>query len=283
MRTRDTAPRSGNDRRRPIEVGERLEIEGVGSAEIRSLTQRNWSRVAVAHTNDERYFVKQFVDRIGRWHRQGFVGDAETVARLDDRVAGVHVLPIMRRDDDRLLTVSPFIEMTTIDSLSGRNRSRDGEVARRVGAALAAILEERTSPEHPTDVEVWKGLDPKNLGLADDGTLWVFDFGPAKTLSRHDAAALAVAAGLLCRWVARPGFHLVAPERPILRGVCEPLVPMTTLAAVQLSLRQHRELRLREPQRAGLAGTAARLGIRSLGKIYWRAAEREAERLFRDQ
>ena len=283
MITEDADQRAGDDRRRQVEVGERLEIEGVGTAEIRSVTQRNWSRVAVAHSNDERWFVKQFVDRIGRWHRQGFVGDAETVAALDDRVAEVRVLPIVQRDDTRLLTVSPFIEMTTIDSLSGRNRTRDGQVARRVGAALAAILEERTSPERPTHVDVWKGLDPKNLGLAADGTLWVFDFGPAKTLSRHDAAALAVAAGLLCRWVARPGFQIVAPERPILRGVCEPLVPMTTLAAVQHSLRQHRDLRLREPQRAGLAGTAAKLGVRSLGKIYWRTAEREAERLFREQ
>ncbi len=264
----------------PISLGRHLEVAGVGKAEILQVTQRNWSRVGVAECDGQRFFIKQFVDRVGRWHYRGFGGDAETSAQLGEEIAGIRVVPIMQHDQARLLTISPFIGMTTIDSISRRNGGRDGVHAARVGRALAAILEERTVPDGSDDVVVWKGLDPKNLGWSDDGTLWVFDFGPPTRISRHDAAGLAVAAGLLSRWVARPGLHLLSPERPILRGVCEPLAPMTTLAEVQDALERHKVLRLREPQREGLAGTATRLGVRTLGRIHWHAVNREAKRLF---
>lgn len=268
-----------------IVPGERIEVPGIGVLEIEHVTQRNWSRVAPARSGARRYFVKQFIDRIGRWHQRGFDGDASTAALLGCNIAGVRVLPALHKDVERLLVVFPYVEMTTIDSFTGRHRDRIHEVAiaDRVGTAMADILRARRSTEQPDRVDVWKGLDPKNLGVAPDGTLWVFDFGPLTTLSLREAAALAVAAGLLSRWVARPGRHLVAPERRILRGVCEPLVSMTDLEHVQRSLDRHRSLRLREPQREGLAGMGTRLAILTIGRVHWWAAEREARRLFRSR
>ena len=90
------------------------------------MTQRNWSRVGVAECDGQRFFIKQFVDRVGRWHYRGFGGDAETSTLLGEEIAGIRVVPIMQHDQARLLTISPFIGMTTIDSISRRNGGRDG-------------------------------------------------------------------------------------------------------------------------------------------------------------
>jgi hypothetical protein len=92
-----------------------------------------------------------------------------------------------------------------------------------------------------------------------------------------------MAAGLLCRWVARAGTHLVWPERDILRAVCEPLADLTELEQVEHELAKHAALRLREPQRTGLAASATRLGLRTLGRIHWAAVQREARRLYAEE
>ena len=264
----------------PIRPGQTVAVDGLGSLTVRSVTQRNWSRVARAEAGSTQYFVKQFVDRVGAPHRRGHLGDHATSEALGSEVLpGLHVVPALARDDELLLTVFPFIDMTTIDSIA-HGRAHHRGPASRVGAALAGILETRTVPHNPDDVAVWKGLDPKNIGWGTDGRLWVFDFGPPSVISRNDAAARVMAAGLLSRWVARPGRHVVSPERPILRGVCEPIAGYTTLEAVEAELRHHKQLRMREPQRRGVAATATRLGLRTLGRIHWAAVQREARRLY---
>jgi len=262
-------------------VGEKIAVEGLGPIDIQSFTQRNWSRVGVATgPAGEKYFVKQFIDRVGGRHDKGYNGDWRTQETLGDRVGStLRVVPILGRVPDRLISVSPLIPMQTIDSIGTATR-KHREPAARVGAALADLLEERRiDDEH---VAVWKGLDPKNVGWTEDGDLWLFDFGPLAELETAEAAARVMAAGLLSRWVARPGFHLVWPERGILRGVCEPVARFTDYERVLAELRQHAELRLREPQRVGIAATATRLGLRTLGRIHWWAVEREARRLFTD-
>jgi hypothetical protein len=263
---------------RAFEVGERIEIAGLGSIEISTLTQRNWSRVGVATHGDTRYFVKQFIDRVGGRHDKGYDGDRASQEMLGETVGtSLRVVPVVGREQDRLITVSPMIPMHTIDSI-GRARARHREPAAKVGAALAEILEERRVDGDR--VSVWKGLDPKNIGWTDGGDLWLFDFGPPAELDVAEAAARVMAAGLLSRWVARPGLHLVWPERSILRGVSEPVAKFTDYERVHAELRQHAELRLREPQRVGVAATATRLGLRTLGRVHWWAVEREARRLF---
>ncbi len=167
--------------------------------------------------------------------------------------------------------------MQTIDSI-GTATSKHREPAAKVGEALAELLETRRIDDQR--VAVWKGLDPKNIGWTADGDLWLFDFGPLAELDTAEAAARVMAAGLLSRWVARPGLHLVWPERCILRGVCEPVARFTDYERVHEELRQHAELRMREPQRVGIAATATRLGLQTLGRIHWWAVEREARRLF---
>lgn len=264
----------------PISEGATVELGPLGTGRVAHVAQRNWSRVARVEVGDDAYFVKQFIDRVGRWHRRGFEGDRQTADTLGEELAGVAVLRPLVRDEDRLFMVFPFVEMTTIDSMNG-GRAGDGDAAARVGEAMAAILRDRGAVGDPETVHVWKGLDPKNVGWSGDGRLWVFDFGPLVQMERRDAAALVVAAGLLSRWVARPGVHLVAPERPIIRGVCEPVAPMTSLDLVQEALHHHKELRRREPQRRGLAATATQVGLRTLGNVHWRSVNKEAERLFR--
>lgn len=262
----------------PFTVGERLDVEGLGELTVESFTQRNWSRVGVAHHGDDRFFVKQFIDRVGGRHDKGYDGDRSTQELLGDRVGeSLRVVPVVGRMLDRLITISPLIPMHTIDSI-GTATARHREPAAKVGAALADILRERDIGQGR--VAVWKGLDPKNIGWTDDGDLWLFDFGPPAELDTSEAAARVMAAGLLSRWVARPGFHLVWPERSILRGVTEPVAPFTNYELVHDELREHAELRMREPQRVGLAATATRLGLRTLGRVHWWAVEREARRLF---
>lgn len=262
----------------PFTVGERLDVDGLGVLTVESFTQRNWSRVGVAAGDDGRYFVKQFIDRVGGRHDKGYEGDRATQAMLGDRVGDdLRVVPVVGRVLDRLITVSPLIPMHTIDSI-GTATARHREPASRVGSALAGILRERDIGGGR--VAVWKGLDPKNIGWTDEGELWLFDFGPPAELDTSEAAARVMAAGLLSRWVARPGFHLVWPERSILRGVTEPVAPFTTYELVHDELREHAELRMREPQRVGLAAAATRLGLQTLGRVHWWAVEREARRLF---
>ncbi|MDW3220182.1 MAG: hypothetical protein R8F63_16335 [Acidimicrobiales bacterium] len=259
-------------------VGEELDVPGVGVVTVESFTQRNWSRVGMAAGEDRRYFVKQFIDRVGGRHDKGYEGDRVTQELLGERVGeSLRVVPILGRLTERLITVSPLIPMHTIDSI-GTATARHREPAAKVGAALADILRERAIGQGR--VAVWKGLDPKNIGWTDDGDLWLFDFGPPAELDTTEAAARVMAAGLLSRWVARPGLHLVWPERSILRGVTEPVAPFTNYDLVHDELREHAELRMREPQRVGIAATATRLGLRTLGRIHWWAVEREARRLF---
>jgi len=262
----------------PFTVGEVLQVPDLGDLTIESYTQRNWSRVGVAASGDDRYFVKQFIDRVGGRHDKGYDGDRASQEMLGDTVGEeLRVVPVVGRLIDRLITVSPLIPMHTIDSI-GRATSKHREPAEKVGAALADILRERSIGQGR--VAVWKGLDPKNIGWTDDGELWLFDFGPPAELDTAEAAARVMAAGLLSRWVARPGLHLVWPERSILRGVTSPVAPFTNYELVHDELRQHAELRMREPQRVGMAATATRLGLRTLGRVHWWAVEREARRLF---
>jgi hypothetical protein len=263
---------------RAFEVGEKIDVDGLGTLEITTFTQRNWSRVGVASLGDTRYFVKQFIDRVGGRHDKGYDGDRATQEMLGEKVGTtLRVVPVVGRVQDRLIIVSPLIAMHTIDSI-GRARAKHREPAAKVGSALAEILDERRVDGGR--VSVWKGLDPKNVGWTDDGDLWLFDFGPPAELDVEEAAARVMAAGLLSRWVARPGLHLVWPERCILRGVSEPVAKFTDYERVHAELRQHAELRLREPQRVGIAATATRLGLRTLGRVHWWAVEREARRLF---
>ncbi len=264
-----------------ITVRERLVVDGVGELTIQSVKQRNWSRVGRAESADgTRYFVKQFADRIGGRHDKGFRGETDFVASLPDTlVDGLRVVPVLGRVDERLLLVAPFIEMSTIDSIS-QALPRHAAPAGQVGRALRSILDERTISHDPPEVAVWKGLDPKNIGWTKSGELWVFDFGPATVLPVSAAAARVVAAGLLSRWVARPGSHLVWPERSILRAVCEPIADLTDLAAVEAELGKQARLRQQEPQRVGLAGLATQVGLRTVGRVHWAVVEREARRLF---
>ncbi len=265
---------------RPVALHETLECEGIGDLLITSVKQRNWSRVARAEQGDTQYFVKQFVDRVGGRHDWGFRGDYEVMSSLGDELScGVRVVPLLGRIEDRLVSISPHIEMSTIDSINWAS-ARHGERARRVGFALRSILEGRGVPDDPTTIAVWKGLDPKNIGWTESGDLWIFDFGPPVELSRSTAAARVVAAGLLSRWVARPGTHVVWPERSILRGICEPIADLTDLEQINLELAKHAKLRLREPQRTGMAAFATRLGLRTVGRLHWATVEREARRLY---
>lgn len=261
-----------------FEVGDELEVDGLGTITIESYTQRNWSRVGVASMGAEKYFVKQFIDRVGGRHDKGYDGDRATQETLGDRVGPLlRVVPILGRIPDRLIAITPLIPMQTIDSI-GTARPQHRAPAAKVGAALASILEERKIDGDR--VAVWKGLDPKNIGWTDDGELWLFDFGPPAELDTDEAAARVMAAGLLSRWVARPGFHLIWPERGILRGVTEPVASFTSYELVRSELQQHAELRMREPQRVGLAAAATRLGLQTVGRVHWWAVKREARRLF---
>lgn len=264
-----------------LRVGQSLEVAGLGALIVRSVSQRNWSRVGIAECGGDRYFVKQFIDRVGGRHDKGFVGDKRSLTLLGECVGDfVRVVPVLGEVPERLIVVSPFIPMETLDSI-GRAGRKHGEHARMVGRALADIFRARTIAESDgTRVAVWKGLDPKNLGWTDDGDLWLFDVGPPVELAIDQAAARVVAAGLLSRWVARPGLHVIWPERAILDGVSAPLLPFTTYPLVSRELDKHVELRLREPQRSGVRKVAVRLGLRTVGKIHWRRVRREARRLF---
>lgn len=265
----------------PLVTGERVRVPDLGDVRVGEVVRRNWSRVALAAgPNGEELFCKQFIDRVGGVHVSGYTGELKTRARLEqDRLPDVDIVPVAGTVDDRLITISPRIDMMTIDSIPvARSVHRDS--AQAVGAALEAILDTRRLPDDPSRVAVWKGIDPKNIGWDRNGKLWIFDFGPESELPIDAAAGRLMAAGLLSRWVARPGPHLVWPERTILRGVCAPIARFTTYEEVDRRLVENHELRRREPQRTGKRATATRLGVNSLGRIYWAHARREARRLF---
>ena len=261
-----------------IEPGETLEIPGCPAIRIDSVTQRNWSRVGVASGPDGTYFVKQFIDRVGRRHARGYEGDNAALAAVGEEISGVRVVPVVGRVPERLFTVSPHIEMRTLESMSRRHRTGATE-SHRVGQAMADILLACRLDDDPTMVRTWKGIDPKNIGWSDDGTLWVFDFGPLVDLPLDVAAARVMAAGLLSRWVARPGLHLVAPERWLLSSLCAPVAPLTNLEQVETVLREHHDLRQREPQRRGVQALVTRVGLNTLGRVHWAVLNREARKL----
>ncbi|MCH7788803.1 MAG: hypothetical protein IH940_05110 [Acidobacteria bacterium] len=100
------------------------------------------------------------------------------------------------------------------------------------------------------------------------------------TMPRADAAARVAAAGLLSRWVARPGFHVLRPERALIRNLCEPIASLTDRDRVNRELGLHAELRLREPQREGIAATATRFGLLTLGRIHWFVARQQCNKIF---
>jgi len=267
----------------PIQVGETLRSSTLGPLTVMSVTQRNWSRVARVECDGTTYFAKQFVDRVQRPHQRGFLGDQEVMESLATELCpGISVIPVLERIEDRLVYLSPHIEMATIDSVGSEIR-RQVDRAAAVGGALRAILEERAVGDSPNSVSVWKGLDPKNIGWTDAGKLWVFDFGPRAVLPQSTAAARVIAAGLLCRWSATPGTHLVWPERDVLRAVCAPIVELTEFGAVETELARHTTLRLREPQRTGVAAAATRVGLLTLGRLHWASLTRIARQLFADQ
>lgn len=274
-----------DDRPEPVRllrIGEVIECDGLPPMTVTTVTQRNWSRVATAAAGPDRFFVKQFVDRVGAPHDKGFRGDQEVMESLDREVCpGLSVVPVIGRDQDRLLAISPYIEMSTIDSI-GRSRDWDVERAATVGVALRTLLDNRTIEDDPDKVSVWKGLDPKNVGWSEDGRLWVFDFGPAVVLDRAEAAARVIAAGLLCRWVARVGIHVLWPEGPLLRAVCEPLADLSDLEMVRSELAMHAELRFREPQRTGWGAVMTRFGLRTVGRLHWAAVDHHARKVFRE-
>jgi hypothetical protein len=265
----------------PLRSGEELNIEGLGRVRLGEVTARNWSHVAAATgPSGERLFCKQFVDRLGAEHPAGYTGEKRTRELLaGTTLPAVEVVPIIGYNDERLVMVSPHVDMITIDSIPVA-RSKDRAQAEAVGHALAAILDACRLPESPERVAVWKGIDPKNIGWDDTGRLWIFDFGPPSELPIDGAAGRLVAAGLLSRWVARIGPHLLWPERTILHSVCAPLAQFTTYEEVERRLTQNHDLRRREPQRTGRRAAATRLGLNTVGRIYWATARREARRLF---
>ena len=265
---------------RTIESGERMEVPGLGPVRLGHVLSRNWSHVAPATgPGGAHLFVKQFVDRLGRAHVRGFDGELRTRASLEAvELPGVAVVPVLAEHRERLVLVFRYRVLTTIDSIALATRA-DGRAARAVGEALERILEARRDPERADVVHVWKGLDPKNVGWDGERRLWIFDFGPPAELDQADAAGRLIAAGLLSRWVARPGLHLVWPERSILRGVCEPVAHRTTLAEVERRLDQNHELRRLEPQRRGARARAVRFGLDTIGRAYWSTARREARRM----
>lgn len=265
----------------PLRDHEQLDVPGLGTIRIGAVTRRNWSHIAPATgPNGERLFCKQFVDRLGAAHQSGYAGELATRALLTGTdLPEVQVIPVVGQHDDRLVMVSPHLDMITIDSIPVARR-KDRVRAEAVGYALARILDARRVPGQPDMVSVWKGIDPKNIGWDSNGQLWIFDFGPASVLPISGAAGRLVAAGLLSRWVARPGPHLLWPERTILHGVCAPLAPLTSYEEVERRLTQNHDLRRREPQRTGKRAAATRLGLNTVGRVYWATARREARRLF---
>ncbi len=265
----------------PLTTGEVIAIAGIGTLRVGEVTERNWSRVAKASGPDgQLYFCKQFIDRVGRAHPRGFAGELATRACMNQRpLAAAERIPLIGQIDQRLIMVFPHVPMTTIDSMR-RSSVADLEATRRVGELLAEIVDTQRSPNDPSSVAGWKGLDPKNIGWDETGKMWIFDFGPPTHVDVETTAGRLVAAGLLSRWVARPGTHVVWPERPILRAVCEPLASMTTYDAVDQSLRNHFELRLREPQRTGAAAQATKAGVHTLGRMYWASARQVARSMF---
>jgi hypothetical protein len=272
---------SNAGRAAPLLSGESLDVEGLGRIQLGEVTARNWSHVAPATgPSGEQLFCKQFVDRLGAEHHAGYIGEARTRELLaGTTLPAVEVVPIIGHNDERLVMVSPHVDMITIDSIPVA-RSKDRVRAEAVGHALAAILDARRLPDDPQRVAVWKGIDPKNIGWDDSGRLWIFDFGPPAELSINGAAGRLVAAGLLSRWVARVGPHLLWPERTILHGVCAPIAKFTTYDEVERRLTQNHDLRRREPQRTGKRAAATRLGLNTVGRVYWATARREARRLF---
>ena len=58
---------------------------------------------------------------------------------------------------------------------------------------LIAGRKRRSVDDPPEHADVWKGLDPKNIGWTPEGQLWIFDFGPPTLIERRVAAARVVA------------------------------------------------------------------------------------------
>ena len=281
-------------------------VNGSASVSIRCLDvdQRNWSRVGTAeytdeHGNTQRCFVKQYLDKAAGRHADhwGYERDGATVAReLLKKL--VHVPEIIFRNDELLINVFEFCELTSIDVLLRNDPVAFNEIIGPVLGRMAEVLTVLKNPSADFDVRSlttkqrvygssstavnFKGFEIRNTGISPGagvdmkpGDLVLFDFvRPYMAPIEEAAAKLFVSVGLL-NWGSPLSRFIKGPDKSLLSEAAITLAPWLDGAAIYAELDLQEKFRTAEFKGAGgIEVFLKRLGIDLLGKLYLRRLRR---------
>jgi hypothetical protein len=281
-------------------------VNGSDSVTIRCLDvdQRNWSRVGTAeytdeHGNTQRCFVKQYLDKAAGRHADhwGYERDGATVAReLLEKL--VHVPEILFRNDELLINVFEFFELTSIDVLLRNDPVTFNEIIGSVLGRMAEVLTVLKNPSADFDASSlttkqrvygssstavnFKGFEIRNTGISPGAgadmkpsDLVLFDFvRPYMAPIEEAAAKLFVSIGLL-NWGSPLSRFIKGPDEGVLSEAAITLGPWLDGAAISAELDLQEKFRTAEFKGAGgIEVFLKRLGVDLLGKLYLRRLRR---------
>lgn len=263
--------------------------QGVVTVRCASVTERNWSRVAVGEPaaqtgEDQPLFLKQFVDRRGQQHRDQYDDELVSIERADKLFSGVtEVLKPTCFDSQRLVLGFPFLQMTTLDEIlrvpGNDTQAEQGfEQVLAVTEQLLARLKahELNDAAANARVPIFRGFDVRNIGIR--GTMqspevgqptYLFDLGVARDGDYQEAAARILTTIGMLNWGVPLGRFLRGPKMDWLQQAAEQLSPYLSRQATLDRLQHEFRHRLSDAQGASwLERAGKQLGIATIGRWY---------------
>ena len=265
--------------------------------------QRNWSRTGRAEVlrregtdGTSSVFLKQYVDRSGRWHRNLWKFEQLGEAVAQSALKGVVEVPaLLGADAELVVNAFQYRELIPMDRLL---RQRPAEFRRGFEAVLEKMVEVLQAmgagkdpglgglpTKHrqyggPNTAVSFKGLDFRNVGLGGQtpGSLdevVMFDFGrPYYAPVEEGAAKLLVSIGLL-NWGRPMRRFLGGPDEALLAVARSHLEPFLDGDAVRAELQLQVSFRTTEVRASGAVENSLKsLGVRTVGRRYFRKLER---------
>ncbi|HEX6813108.1 MAG TPA: hypothetical protein VF384_15910 [Planctomycetota bacterium] len=284
------------------------------------VSQRNWSRVAIANVDSggrgapaERVFLKQFVDRGGKVHFEqlDYERDGSRRAALV-RQDALRVVSVIGEAPDAAVLAYPAMRMATPDELLRQDPGLAASVLPQILAGAAAFLRalpaagkacSNSSPHgaplgaplkckqreygSPSTALSFKGLDVRNIGVLLDeqgrlvpGTPVIFDLGRPYLAPIEEAAAKLFVSCGLLNWGLPLRRFLSGPDPDIVAAGAKVFAEFLDPAAIEAEIALQQRFRLHDAQ--GSSGVM-RLAKRLIVATVGRSYLRQLRRACRRQ